>query len=365
MNPFGGYLILSASTLHYFTICPKLFLYYISNERFTDKRSCRSLTVNKVFSIGQLQQNIQNMSVVSLEQQLNHDITVSASSLGQFKKCPKAFHYRITGTPQTDVDISPFQFGTIVHSTMDDFYHGLQKEFGGLLKAPVRERFIDFYKSDKLREFILNKLKSAAWTESKQKVYTHFYESIKNDYILIRSILEKGCEPVFNFWFGTRKNPLEVKSVDIPRLRMIGEIDWYYINKRGNLTIEDRKTSQNTRFLDYDQLFLYAISLEQYFANIGDPRKVDELNYCLVRTGTRFPIPFGREQRESLIANLSSLETCVELNSFPAIKGKNCQRCPYYSLCTKSDAPKSLQSRDAFLSDLKKNISNRTIDFTK
>lgn len=361
MNIFNGVVLVSASSLHIYAECPRRFLYITTKESFSDSEFSRNLTTTKVFEQGLLTANRNKMVTVSLEQQLQKDVNISASSLGQFKKCPRSFNYKMTRTPQSDpFDITPYAFGTIVHSKLDDFYHGIQKEYGSLLKAPMVDLFKKFYVSEELKEFILNKVRSTnSWTESKQKVYTHFYEALLNDFKFIKSILDKGCEPVFNFWFGTTKNPLEVKSINIPRLRLIGEIDWYYINPRGNITIEDRKTSTSTFYLDYDQLHLYAMALEQYYENQGDQRKVDELNFCLVRSGKRFPIPFGSDQRETLIANLSSLETSVELNSFRPIRSRNCERCAWRTLCSKQAGTKQEQGVQSFLDDLKSNIDKQ------
>lgn len=361
MNLTSGRVLVSASSLHIFTQCPRKFQFVNSNETFKDVRKEAKLICANLQVAERLTAIKNKRMLTSLEQQLKGNIKISASSLGQFKRCPKAFNYRITRTRQSDpFDITPYAFGTIVHSKLDDFYHGLQKEFGRLLDSPLKEKFIEFYNSDELQEFILNKLKSSnSWTESKQKVYTHFYESLKNDYLFIRSIIDKGCEPVFNFWPGTIRNPLEITAVNLPSLRFMGELDWFYENPRGNITIEDRKTSTSTFYLDYDQLYLYALMIEQHFINQGTPKKVDELNFCLVRSGKRFPIPFGSEQRDSLISNLSSLETCVELNTFPAVRSKGCERCPWRTLCSKQVGSKKEQADSALIDNLVENNNKR------
>ena len=88
-------------------------------------------------------------------------------------------------------------------------------------------------------------------------------------------------------------------------------------------------------YLDRNQLYLYALALEQVYANRGIPKKVDELNYNLVKIGKKIPVPFGRIQRETLLVDLTTLNTCVATNSFPAMKGKHCETCAWRTRCSK------------------------------
>lgn len=358
MKLFEGRVIISASTLRVFSECRRRFLYMNENEIFTDTRYCRNLITHRNSNVSLLELNRQNMTQISLESQLQQGLTVSASSLGQFKKCHKAFEYRITKTPYSDpIDITPFQFGTLVHKKMDAFVHGLKDKYGSLLEAPFKEEFKKFYSSEELKQEILEKVQSNdCWTESKQKVFTHFYEAILNHFKFINSIVEKGCEPQFNYWFGTPKQPLSIPSLNIPKIGIIGEIDHFYENTRGNLTIEDTKTSSSTFYLDYDQLHLYALALEEVYRLRGTPKIVDELNFNMVRLGKRHPIPFGKDQREAILVNLSALETSIELNDFPITRSSNCAKCPWKTLCERKTKGKREESRKSFIDTLKSNV---------
>ena len=361
MRLFEGKVILSASTLHVYMTCPRMFKYLYEDERFSDRIFSKSLIVHRYSNVDILTKN-KEMTQISLDTQLQNDVLVSASSLGMFKKCPKSFEYRYTKTPQSDpVDITPYQFGILVHKRFDAFVADVLSRYGSLLNSPFKEEFVKFYTSDQMKEEILAKINSNdSWTESKQAVFSHFYESIKNHYKFISSILDKGCEPHFNFWFGRPNSPLALPKINISRLLVIGEIDHFYENTRGNLTIEDTKTSQSTFYLDYDQLHLYALALEQVYENRGTPKKVDELNFNLVRKGYRHPIPFGKEQRDSLIANLSALETSIELNEFRRVKGVNCSRCAWRTLCQRQVSRRT-DAQDSFLEQLKNNVKDKEV----
>lgn len=329
--------IISASTLKLFKDCPRKFQYNNLGVKFSDKPKISHLVEKDRDLCTLLFRNHSMNKTISLVNDPKFELSVSASSLSQFKKCRRAFSYRIAKTPQTDrVALTNFQFGSLVHNSMDDFVASLVKSNGSLRNVDFKKEFVRFYYSDALKQKIESKLKdSDEWLESKDKVFKNFYISLQNHFKFLNSILEQGSEPILNFWFGTPHNPLMITSLDLPNLRFIGEIDHYYENCRGNLTIEDTKTSSSDYYLDRNQLYLYAFALEQVYANKGIPKKVDELNYNLVKVGKKVPVPFGRIQREALLVDLVTLNTCVSINSFPATKGKHCETCPWRTRCSK------------------------------
>ena len=355
--------VVSFSSLKSFIICPRMFLYAHTNEEFSDKGFAGGLVSHRHSFAEQLISNRQQMATISLDSFIEGEkVRVSASSLGQFKKCKKAFQYRITGTPKTDgIDLSKFQFGSLVHNNFDEFAHSFLDRYGSFSKnvEKFREEFIAFYQSEELKAKILAKINSTdQWNRSKQKAFTDFYTSIKNHYKFIKQILDRGCEPVFNFWFGTPKNPLFVEDAGLDRILFIGEIDHYYENTRGTLTIEDTKTSNSTYYLDHDQLYFYAFGLEQVYKNRGIDKKVDELNFNLVFLGKKHPIKFGSEQREGLLSTLQALETCLELGNFPTTRSSNCGNCPWRTKCERENFKSRLTAgKESFISELQKNVA--------
>ena len=346
-------MIISASLLSVFVQCPRKFEYTVYKISSSDK-----VLINKQTKLGMA--DLLNRNLVSLQTSDMMDLyRVSASSLSTFKKCRKQFEYNKKKTPLSDrVPLTPFQFGSLVHNTMDKFIADFKEKHTTLLNQPFEEEFKEFYYSDELKAKIKDKINSSnEWMNTKDKVFKDFYISLGNHFNFMKAIIGMGCEPQLNFWFGTAKSPLYVEDLGIPQLRLTGEIDHYFINVRGNLTIEDTKTSSSDYFLDRNQLYLYAVALEQVFKNNGNPLKVDELNYNLVKIGKKVPVPFGPAQREALTADLQTLNTCVELNTFQPFRGKHCESCGWRTLCRESTGEKD-KSKVEFLEMLKSNHAN-------
>lgn len=328
---------ISYSAFKIFVECPQKFYYVVSNERRTDKH-LRTLIVSGRNDLASMLRNNDNMIVDMTSQ--SPPINLSASGFGNFKKCKQLFKWKLIDRekPTDPISITPFSFGTLVHTKFDAFIAGIHAEGLELRNCDFKERFKAFYNSKELREQVVEFInKVPDWKNEKQKQFTDFYNAIANHYRFINSIIEKGCEPIFNFWFGTTKNPLTVDMIELSAFRLVGEIDHYYINPRGNITIEDTKTSKSTYYLDHDQLFFYAIAIEQVYKNRGENRKVDELNFNLVRLGKRHTIPFGSLQKDAMFSRLGSLDTALQLNLFKPQRSKNCESCPYRTKCAREN----------------------------
>lgn len=348
-----AYLVVSFSELNLFETCPLLFKFYISKEPASD-RIRRTHTAKLTMS------DLIEKSRVSFDSELDFNPIISASSFGIFKECKQKFKWRFDGEKESDpVVLTPFMFGTIVHKKFDSFVAGLKEKYGSLQDSPFKEEFKKFYYDESLNNEIKQYLRKYIKNESDLiKEYKAFYKAIMNHFKFINSILVQECEPQFNFWFGNKTNPINLEMPEFQSLRFVGEIDHFYINKRGNITIEDTKTSSSVYYLNHDQLYLYAFCLEKYFKNRGQNFKVDELNFNMVRLGKRHSIPFGNTQKIAFISRLSSLQSCFQVDHFPKTVSNKCANCQYRTKC--SNLSKSVKDKelDDFSRQLQQNLIN-------
>ena len=348
-----AYLTISFSELNLYEICPFLFKLYISKEKPSDRKR-NTLTLKLTMK------DILDKNRASFDNEPDISPIISASSFGIFKDCKQKFKWRFDGVKESDpVSLTPFMFGTLVHSKFDTFVAELKNKYGSLRNSNFKEEFKRFYYDKALNDEVKAYLSKYLLGDKEiMKEYKAFYKAITNHYKFIDSILKQGCEPEFNFWFGNKTTPINLDMPEISSLRFVGEIDHFYINKRGNITIEDTKTSSSVYYLNNDQLYLYAFCLEKYFSNRGQNLKVDELNFNMVRLGKRHSIPFGNTQKIAFISRLSSLQSCFQVNHFPRTISKNCVNCQYRTKCSSLNKSVRESELDTFSKQLQQNLLN-------
>jgi putative RecB family exonuclease len=128
------------------------------------------------------------------------------------------------------------------------------------------------------------------------------------------------------------------------QVTLVGRIDRVDEEPDDGLHLIDYKTAARPPEVDADQLYLYAIMLEQKLL-----RPLRRASYFYLEQGDVWSIyPTREELEESLSQALATAEGMAAEQDFAATIGRHCARCPYLAICAERDIIAQLRQEEGW-----------------
>lgn len=187
-----------------------------------------------------------------------HNSKLSPSALSTYLDCPLKFYFqyiaRLTPEAEVEEDISPADFGTILHTSVETLYTQI-KGADGLITAQalnVSEPIVEQHIINAYNQNFKQKLKDKESLEGFHKI---FFEIVKQ--YLGRIIEYDKIVAPFNFLAAEQNAycPIDVTINGLPEKVWVGgKLDRLDIDRNGNLRIVDYKTGNTAKKMKFNTL---------------------------------------------------------------------------------------------------------------
>ncbi len=236
-------------------------------------------------------------------------LTLSASRVDTFKKCPRKYYYRYIKRLPTK-DWPHFNLGTFVHGVLEHFHLGLLKDSKKKRSQLMKTSCINF----------LNQMRNDGKNLTNEQI-SEANEMLQN-YL-------KTLEKDFSYQVLSLEEKFTLSLNE--DYDFMGFVDRMDLEEDGTYHIKDYKTSKTAKYMKPFQLQAYGIWLMNKFPEIVKFRG----SYIMMRLNSKYvSYEFNKEDVEKIHKELIEVaERIVNEERWPMKQSKLCDWCDFNNVC--------------------------------
>ena len=269
------------------------------------------------------------MKEIKNENEFKPQVNISPSSINTFFKCPRTYFYHYICKLKTKPSIHLVK-GILVHSTLEDFFRGYQKDMEEHMLAIFSKRWKS--QEQNLKDLELSDEEVAQAKQDCLNIINEYYIQILRQ---MNSLVQAGKAENLQHAYYLIKPKFREMKVTNDDLHCVGFIDTVSEGYDGALTLGDYKTSKKYGVglpMDYKrQMSIYAL-----LYSLQEKVTPDFVAVIFLRYGMEYIL----EVTPSLLKNATDTinETYVKTRStniedYPLQEGALCKWCDYKGIC--------------------------------